>query len=75
MSRIPKKPTIEHYISIKILESQYSILQTISQVKAMSIDDYCQWALRQVLERDIGLHFGEGTKDRLLQGLQGESNT
>jgi hypothetical protein len=72
MSKTSKTPTIEHYIGVKISQSQYSILQTISQVKAMTIDDYCKWALRQGLERDIELHFGDGTKDRLLQGLQGE---
>ena len=70
MSRIPKTPTIEHYISMKISESQYSVLQTISQVKAMTIDDYCQWALRQGLEKDIELHFGDGTKERLLGGYK-----
>jgi hypothetical protein len=75
MARTSKTPVIEHYISMKISESQYSVLQTISQVKAMTIDDYCQWALRQGLEKDIELHFGDGTKDRLLGGLQGESDT
>jgi hypothetical protein len=72
MPKTSKKPIIEHYVGIKMSESQYNILQTISQVKAMSIDDYCQWALRQVLERDIALHFGYDTKDKLLQGLQDE---
>jgi hypothetical protein len=36
----------------------------------MSIDDYCQWALRQGLERDIELHFAKDAKNRLLDGLQ-----
>ena len=71
MARTSKTPIIEHYISMKISESQYSVLQTISQVKAMTID--CQWALRQGLEKDIELHFGDGTKDRLLGGLQGDT--
>jgi hypothetical protein len=53
-------------------ETQYNVLQNISQVKAMYIDEYCHWALRQVLERDVGLHFGYGTKDKLLQRLEGE---
>jgi hypothetical protein len=70
MTRTSKTPIIEHYISIKISESQYSVLQTISQVKAMTIDDYCQWALRQGLERDIGLHFVKDTQKRLLDSLQ-----
>jgi hypothetical protein len=74
MSKASKAPIIEHYIGMKLSESQYSVLQAISQVKAMTIDDYCQWALRQGLERDIELHFGDRTKDRLLQDLQGESN-
>jgi hypothetical protein len=70
MTRTSKMPVIEYYISIKLSESQYSVLQTISQVKAMSIDDYCQWALRQGLERDIELHFAKDAKNRLLDGLQ-----
>lgn len=74
MIRTPKTPSIQRYISIKISESQYSVLQTISQVKAMAMDDYCEWALRQVLERDIGLHFADDIKDRLLQELQRENN-
>jgi hypothetical protein len=72
MSRTSKTPIIEHYISVKISESQYAVLEAITQVKAMSMDDYCRWALRQSLERDIELHFGDGTKNRLLQKLQGE---
>jgi hypothetical protein len=72
MSESSKLPVIDHYIGIKMSESQYNVLQTISQVKAMSIDDYCQWALRQVLEKDIGLHFGYDTKDKLLQGLESD---
>ena len=72
MSRTSKTPIIEHYISVKISESQYTVLETITQVKAMSMDDYCRWALRQSLEKDIELHFGDRTKDRLLQELQGE---
>jgi hypothetical protein len=67
-----KTRIIEHYVSIKMSEPQYNILQTVSQVKAMSIDEYCHWALRQVLERDIGVHFGYDTKDKLLQRLQDE---
>jgi hypothetical protein len=74
MPKISKTPEIEHYIGVKISESRYSVLQAISQVKAMSIDDYCQWAIRQGLEKDIELHFRDGTKDRLLRELQGESN-
>ena len=70
MTKTSKTPIIEHYISIKISESQYSVLQTISQVKAMTIDDYCQWALRQGLERDIELHFAKDTQERLLDSLQ-----
>ncbi len=70
MTRTSKTPIIEHYISIKISESQYSVLQTISQVKAMTIDDYCQWALRQGLERDIELHFAKYTQKKLLDSLQ-----
>jgi hypothetical protein len=64
---------IERYITIKLSESQYQVLHTISQVKAMSIDDYCQWSLRQKLKNDIELHFrtsSRNTKDRLLDGLQ-----
>ena len=72
MSRMSKTPSIEHYISIKISESQYAVLEIITQVKSMSMDDYCRWALRQSLERDIKLHFGDRTKDRLQQKLQGE---
>jgi hypothetical protein len=75
MAKASKTPTIEHCIGMRISESQYSILETISQVKAMTIDDYCQWTLRQGLERDIELHFGDGTRDRLLQTLQDESDT
>jgi hypothetical protein len=45
-------------------------LQTVSQVKAMTIDDYCQWALRQGLERDIELHFAKDTQKKLLDSLQ-----
>ena len=58
---------IERYITIKLSESQYQVLQTISQVKAMGIEDYCQWPLRQNLENDIELHFrtSKNTKDRL----------
>ncbi len=70
MTKTSKTPIIEHYISIKISESQYSVLQTISQVKAMTIDVYCQWALRQGLERDIELHFEKDTQKRLLDSLQ-----
>jgi hypothetical protein len=70
MTRTSKTPIIEHYISIKISESQYSVLQAVSRVKAMTIDDYCQWALRQGLERDIELHFAKDAKNRLLDGLQ-----
>ena len=70
MTRTSKTPIIEHYISIKISESQYSVLQTVSQVKAMTIDDYCQWALRQGLERDIELHFAKYTQKKLLDNLQ-----
>jgi hypothetical protein len=36
----------------------------------MSIQQYCHWALRQVLENDIELHFGNETKDKMLEGLQ-----
>ena len=70
MTRTSKTPIIEHYISIKISESQYSVLQTISQVKAMTIDEYCQWALRQGLGRDIELHFAKDAQKRLLDSLQ-----
>ena len=72
MSKTSKSPGIEHYVGIKMSETQYNVLQNISQVKAMYIDEYCHWALRQVLERDVGLHFGYGTKDKLLQRLEGE---
>lgn len=74
MIRTPKTPSIQRYISIKISESQYSVLHTISQVKAMTMDDYCQWALRQILERDIGMHFAHDVKGRLLQELQRENS-
>lgn len=70
MTRISKTPIIEHYISIKISEPQYSVLQSVSQVKAMTIDDYCQWALRQGLESDIVLHFAKDTQKQLLDSLQ-----
>jgi hypothetical protein len=62
---------IERYITIKLSESQYQVLQIISQVKAMSIKDYCQWSLIQTLENDIELHYGKNkkAKDRLLEGL------
>jgi hypothetical protein len=65
---------IELYITIKLSESQYQVLQIISQVKAMGIEDYCQWSLTQNLENDIELHFrtSKNTKDRLLDGLQTE---
>jgi hypothetical protein len=63
----------EHYnITIKLSKSQYQVLQTISQVKAMSIEAYCQWSLIQNLENDIELHFrtsSKNTKHRLLDGL------
>jgi hypothetical protein len=64
---------IERYINLKLSKSQYQVLQTISNVKAMSIEDYCQWSLIQNLENDIELHFrtsSRNTKDRLLDGLQ-----
>jgi hypothetical protein len=70
MTRTSKTPVVEYYISIKLSESQYSVLQTTSQVKAMSIYDYCQWSLRQGLERDIELNFAKDAKNRLLDGLQ-----
>jgi hypothetical protein len=38
---------IEQYLSIKLSDSQYEVLQTISQVKAMTIEG--QWALRKSL--------------------------
>jgi hypothetical protein len=64
---------IERYINLNLSKSQYQVLQTISNVKAMSIEDYCQWSLIQNLENDIELHFrtsSRNTKDRLLDGLQ-----
>jgi hypothetical protein len=42
----------------------------VSKVKAMNIQQYCKWALRQVLENDIELHFVNRTKDRMLEELQ-----
>jgi hypothetical protein len=36
----------------------------------MSIQQYCHWALRQVIENDIELQFANETKDRMLEGLQ-----
>ncbi|HEY9387120.1 MAG TPA: hypothetical protein VIP70_08765 [Nitrososphaeraceae archaeon] len=65
-------PHIERYISIKLSESQYRVLRIVSKVKAMSIDQYCQWALRKGLEADIELHFANSrsTKAKLLDGLQ-----
>ena len=72
MSKSSRSPAIEHYVGIKMSEPQYNVLQTISQVKSMSMDDYCRWALRQVLERDVGVHFGYDAKEKLLQELDGE---
>ena len=55
---------------MRLSESQYQVLENVSKVKAMNIQQYCHWALRQALENDIELHFANGTKDRLLDGLQ-----
>jgi hypothetical protein len=59
-------------MTIELSESQYQVLETVSKVKAMSIQQYCHWALSQVLENDIDLHFAKNkrAKDRLLEGLQ-----
>jgi hypothetical protein len=61
---------VEHYLTMGLSESQYQVLETVSKVKAMSIQQYCHWALRQVLENDIQLHFANETKDRLLDRLE-----
>jgi hypothetical protein len=60
---------VEHYLTVGLSESQYQVLETVSKIKAMSIQQYCHWALRQVLEDDIELHFANETKDRMLDGL------
>jgi hypothetical protein len=57
-------------MTIGLSKSQYQILEKVSKVKAMSIQQYCHWALRQVLENDIELHFTNETKDRLLDRLE-----
>jgi hypothetical protein len=62
--------SVEHYLTIGLSESQYQVLETVSKVKAMSIQQYCHWALRQTLENDIELHFVDETKDKMLEGLQ-----
>jgi hypothetical protein len=48
---------VEHYLTIGLSESQYQVLEKVSKVKAMSIQD---------------LHFAKNktAKDRLLEGLQ-----
>jgi hypothetical protein len=61
---------VEHYVTIGVSETQYQVLEKVSKVKAMSIQQYCHWALRQVLENDIELHFANETKDKMLDGLQ-----
>jgi hypothetical protein len=61
---------VEHYVTIGLSESQYQVLEKVSKVKAMNIQQYCKWALRQVLENDIELHFVNRTKDRMLEELQ-----
>jgi hypothetical protein len=65
---------VEHYVTIALSESQYQVLETVSKVKTMSIQQYCHWVLRQVLEIGIQLHFAntnnKNTKDKLLDGLQ-----
>jgi hypothetical protein len=61
---------VEYYVTIRLSESQYKVLEKVSKVKAMSILQYCHWALRQVLENDIELHFANETKDRMLEELQ-----
>jgi hypothetical protein len=61
---------VEHYVTVGLSESQYQVLETVSKVKAMSIQQYCHWALRQLLENDIELHFANETKDKMLEGLQ-----
>jgi hypothetical protein len=55
---------------MRLSESQYQVLEKVSNVKAMSIQQYCHWALRQVLENDIELHFVDEIKDRLLDRLE-----
>jgi hypothetical protein len=32
----------EHYMTIALSESQYQVLETVSKVKAMSIQQYCK---------------------------------
>jgi hypothetical protein len=61
---------VEHYVTIGLSESQYQVLEKVSKVKAMNIQQYCHWALRQVLENDIELHFADETKDRMLDRLE-----
>ncbi|HEY9386644.1 MAG TPA: hypothetical protein VIP70_06365 [Nitrososphaeraceae archaeon] len=36
----------------------------------MNLQQYCHWALRQVLENYMELHFENETKDRMLEELQ-----
>jgi hypothetical protein len=57
-------------MTMRLSESQYQVLEKVSNVKAMSIQQYCHWALRQVLENDIELHFVDEIKDRLLDRLE-----
>jgi len=57
--------SIERYVSVRLSETQYQVLQTICNVKAMTIDQYCRWALIEGLEDDIELHFAKDAKDRL----------
>jgi hypothetical protein len=60
---------VEHYVTMGLSVSQYQVLETVSKVKAMSIQQYCHWALRRVLDDDIELHLANETKDRMLDGL------
>jgi hypothetical protein len=60
---------VEYYLTIGPSESQYQVLEKVSKIKAMSIEQYCKWAIRDKLETDIERHFENNIKDRLLQRL------
>jgi hypothetical protein len=53
MMPVKKGSFVEHYVAIGLSELRYQVLEKVSKVKAMSIQQYCHWALRQVLENDI----------------------
>jgi predicted DNA-binding protein len=61
--------SIERYVSVRLSETQYQVLQTICNMKAMTIDQYCRRVFIESLEDDIELHFANDAKDRLLDGL------